>query len=60
MVAASSGIPCRGREHAGLDFDIAFLGLDVKMNRAKLLKQSGCILHVHISRAFGNPILGRP
>jgi hypothetical protein len=21
-----------GREHAGLDFDIAFLGLDVKMN----------------------------
>jgi hypothetical protein len=32
MVAAFSGIPCSGANMPGLDFNIAFLGLDVKMN----------------------------
>jgi hypothetical protein len=31
-VAASPGIPCWGANKRGLDFNIAFLGLDVKMN----------------------------
>jgi hypothetical protein len=31
-VAVSPGIPCWGANMRGLDFNIAFLGLDVKMN----------------------------